>query len=129
MSVRPVLVVEDDDCVRESTKALLEFEGYIVVEAANGAEALKLLASLPPHERPSCILLDLMMPVMDGKTFLKVLARDHADYVHMNILIWTAKGSASEEIFDFPRRLEVVSKAADVDHLLDAVEKHCGKPH
>ena len=66
MLERMVLVVEDDRAVREALSALLEVEGYSVVAAANGEEALH---HLQDGLRPSVILLDLMMPVMDGFEF------------------------------------------------------------
>jgi PAS domain S-box-containing protein len=69
-----VLIVDDDDDSRESLGELLSLQGYEVVRRANGAEALEYLRHTP--QRPSCILLDLMMPVMDGWTFLKERDRD-----------------------------------------------------
>ena len=63
---RSVLVVEDDPAIRETLCALLVGEGYRATGAANGKEALDILRR---DERPSVILLDLMMPVMDGPTF------------------------------------------------------------
>ena len=65
-----VLVIDDDDAIRESVMALLEDDGFAVMEAANGVQALELLSDLP--EPPAVILLDLMMPGMDGWTFCKL---------------------------------------------------------
>ena len=64
-SARRVLVVDDDAGIRESLVLLLEDEGYEVRAAPNGRAALELLA----RWRPAVILLDLMMPVMDGWAF------------------------------------------------------------
>src|SRR5207244_10672732 len=61
-----VLVVEDDFDLRDALVPILEYEGHRVVSAANGKEALERLQTMPP---PSLILLDLMMPVMDGEQF------------------------------------------------------------
>jgi CheY-like chemotaxis protein len=61
-----VLIVDDNDGVREALTELLELEGYTVFGAANGKEALDQLQRLPP---PCVILLDLRMPVMDGREF------------------------------------------------------------
>jgi two-component system chemotaxis response regulator CheY len=63
-----ILVVEDDDDVREAVVEVLRAEGYETRGAANGQEALQALEST--GERPELILLDLMMPVMDGWDFL-----------------------------------------------------------
>jgi CheY-like chemotaxis protein len=62
------MVVDDDRDIREAMRDILEEEGYPVVTAANGAEALALLERTP---RPCVVLLDLMMPVMDGWEFLR----------------------------------------------------------
>jgi len=68
-----VLLVEDDVDVRESIRAILEDEGFAVALAANGRDALTYLrCSDPPH----VVVLDLMMPIMDGYQFLSERARD-----------------------------------------------------
>jgi CheY-like chemotaxis protein len=65
LAARPILVVEDDDNSRLMMATLLEAKGYPVVTAANGAEAL----AMARQYRPCLILLDLIMPVMDGLQF------------------------------------------------------------
>src|SRR5260370_16327819 len=62
-----ILVVEDDDAIRELVSDVLRDDGYEVREATNGAEALGRIRL----ERPDLIVLDLMMPVMDGWTFVE----------------------------------------------------------
>jgi CheY-like chemotaxis protein len=62
-----VLVVDDDDAIREGLSDLLEDAGFATVGARHGLEALKVLATIPVA--PTFILLDLMMPVMDGWAF------------------------------------------------------------
>jgi CheY-like chemotaxis protein len=69
---RYILVVEDDDRVRDALRALLMAAGYCVACAGNGREALDRLTQ---QERPFVILLDLGMPVMDGWHFRKELQR------------------------------------------------------
>src|SRR4051794_7688905 len=61
-----VLIIEDDDGVRDSLAAILREEGYVVEVAGNGTAALERLRDQP---RPTLILLDLMMPGMDGVEF------------------------------------------------------------
>jgi CheY-like chemotaxis protein len=63
---RTVLIVEDNSSVREAMADLLEDEGYVTVSASNGREALEYMRHV---ERPAVVLLDLMMPVMDGWRF------------------------------------------------------------
>jgi len=69
-----VLVVEDDDDIRQSLCYILEDEGIATLSAANGQAALDLLRRA--GDKPSVILLDLSMPVMDGREFLQHMSRD-----------------------------------------------------
>ncbi len=69
-----VLVIDDDRDVRESLSELLREEGYETASASNGSEALQLLSRA--ETCPAAILLDLMMPVMDGWEFLARKGRD-----------------------------------------------------
>ena len=64
VSVERVLVVDDDESIRQIVRLCLSDEGYDVFEAANGQAALKIVDEHPP----SLILLDLRMPIMDGIT-------------------------------------------------------------
>src|SRR5258708_2484851 len=71
-----ILVVDDDPALSLSIRGVLEAEGHDVVTAGNGREALKLFDD--PGFRPALILLDLMMPVMNGWQVLDIFARDRA---------------------------------------------------
>ncbi|HEY5209983.1 MAG TPA: response regulator [Stellaceae bacterium] len=91
-AVRRVLVVEDDDTTRMMEGRLLKGEGWEVMEAANGREGLDRLA----EQRPDLILLDLMMPEMDGFEFLAVLRRD-PDHGKIPVIIVTAADLTEED--------------------------------
>jgi CheY-like chemotaxis protein len=69
---RSILVVDDDRDIRESIGTILSEEGYDVRMAANGLEALRLMGD----RTPDLLLLDLMMPVMDGWQVMRVLRAD-----------------------------------------------------
>ena len=62
-----ILVIDDDEDLRESLIAYLEDHGYATTGAVNGKHALDILSD--PSEQPSLIVLDLMMPIMDGRMF------------------------------------------------------------
>jgi CheY-like chemotaxis protein len=70
---RKILIVDDDRDIREVLGEILTEEGFSIEAAWNGAEAMKRLQA---GLRPSVIILDLMMPVMDGQTFRAELMRD-----------------------------------------------------
>jgi len=70
---KTILVVEDNDAAREGVTAVLEGAGYQVVPATDGQEALNLLRSGPA---PGLILLDMLLPVLDGWLFLERLQRE-----------------------------------------------------
>jgi CheY-like chemotaxis protein len=92
MAVSTILVVEDDADIRSALCAILEDEGYRVARAANGQEALGLLhAGL----RPSVILLDLMMPVMDGSDFRAAQLRE-PELASIPVVVLTADGRFQE---------------------------------
>jgi CheY-like chemotaxis protein len=71
--MRTVLVVDDEALIAMALEAALEDEGYRVVTAANGKQGLERLAEAPC---PDIVLLDMMMPVMNGPAMLKAMAAD-----------------------------------------------------
>jgi signal transduction histidine kinase/DNA-binding response OmpR family regulator len=91
-SLCSVLVVEDDPDTREMLRRSLEREGWAVSEAENGREALKLMARI----RPALILLDLMMPEMDGFTFVAEL-RKRIEWRRVPVAVITAKDLTAED--------------------------------
>jgi CheY-like chemotaxis protein len=88
----PVLVVDDDAEVRQLFQRMLEPEGYTVVEAANGRIALERLRDVSP----SVVLLDLMMPEMDGFEFVAEF-RGHEAWRAIPIVVVTAKDLSQED--------------------------------
>jgi CheY-like chemotaxis protein len=89
----PVLLVEDDPAVRQTLRSVLERHGWRVLEAANGAIALEMMA----NETPELILLDLIMPEMDGFEFAEHL-RSNPQWRSIPVIIVTAKELTPEEI-------------------------------
>ena len=83
---RKILIADDSPTIVEITKAMLKEEGHEIVTASNGAEALAKIQ----EEKPDLVLLDVMMPEMDGYTTLQTLRRDaksgDADYVRVIVI-------------------------------------------
>src|SRR5690348_15367872 len=86
-SCRHVLVVEDDEDVREAEATILRDHGHVVSEATNGQEALDFLRNAP--KKPCIVLLDLMMPVMTGWEVLEAIDAE-PDLQDIPIVVLTA---------------------------------------
>jgi two-component system, chemotaxis family, chemotaxis protein CheY len=113
-----ILVVDDDADIRDALSSLLEELGYLTLCAANGKEALERLRR-PGTVTPRLILLDLMMPVMDGFQFIREQRKDAA-LASIPVVVVTA-GSENA----VPGALEVLKKPVRAERLLASVEKHC----
>ena len=117
-----VMLIDDDPDARHRLKTMLSREGWSVTEAGNGREALDDLARNGP---PGLILLDLMMPVMDGFDFLRRL-RQRPDGGLVPVVVLTAKDVTPEERADLDQKAErVISKGSirlsDLAHELRAL--------
>jgi two-component system response regulator CpxR len=120
-----VLLVEDDTDSREMLAMWLELDGYRVLQAENGAEALRVLAEAGVP-RPAMILLDLEMPVMDGERFLEIQERD-AQFGGIPVA-WISASPRVEEVAARHRRLPVLRKPCDVEAvsaLIDGAANGC----
>ncbi len=115
------MVVEDDDDVREALLPVLEYEGYRVRAAANGREALERLRG--EEEQPCVILLDLMMPVMDGWQFRTEQLRDRS-LAKIPVVVLSALGPAGPNVQTL-KAAAYLQKPIDVDGLLDVIRRFC----
>ncbi|HSC27891.1 MAG TPA: response regulator [Vicinamibacterales bacterium] len=116
-----VFIVEDDLDTREMLERFLELEGFAVETAANGRQALDRLGA----GAPACvILLDLMMPVMDGWEFRREQSR-HAVLAQIPVIVVSAAGCDRLEQIDAD---DYLSKPVDLNDLLDCVGRYCGRP-
>ena len=120
-----ILIIEDDNDIRDSLCQLLEDEGYRVVSAANGQEGLESLRQL---SEPCLILLDLFMPVMDGREFLERLselrASGAAPAAYSKVLVLSAAPPQGEMAVAIRHRAEgFIRKPVDVDALLSELQR------
>ena len=112
-----ILIVEDDEGIREALRMYLEFEGYQIHEACNGKEALEIVRS---SDHLCLILLDLMMPIMDGWKFAESLESD-GKFSHIPIVVCTAFSDHGNVI----NALAHLNKPVNMAVLLEIVQKHC----
>jgi CheY-like chemotaxis protein len=118
--VKSVLIVEDDEGIRETLRELVEMEGFQVIEARNGKQALDLIRC---HSfQPELILLDLMMPVMNGWEFLKELHSDTSDpKAAIPIVIVSA---AADSVFGLREKVqEFVRKPVEIETLVGVLHR------
>jgi CheY-like chemotaxis protein len=112
-STAQILIVEDDDDLREVVKDLLRDLGYNVATAVNGSDALQYLRTNRP---PGLIVLDVMMPVMDGVEFCRRRLRDPA-LRSIPIFLFTARGQSIANV----SAVRVLRKPLVVDEFIDAI--------
>jgi CheY-like chemotaxis protein len=121
LSKHRVLVVEDDFEIREVLIELLEGNGCETVGAANGALALAYLKTADPL--PCLILLDLMMPVMDGQGFREAQLSDPV-IAHIPIVVVSAFRDLQGSV-DRLKAAAFIKKPPKLEELVRAVERHC----
>ena len=118
-----VLVVDDEPTLREIAAEALREAGYHVDTAANGIEALQLMYGRPS---PHAIVLDLMMPRLDGSGFVELM-RLNPRLASVPIVLLTAAYGAAQAAARIGARA-CVTKPFELDHLVDAVERVIGEP-
>ena len=112
-----ILVVDDDQGAMEALSDILEYEGYRVQRAQNGLQALEDLHRTRPT--PDLIILDLLMPVMDGWEF-RMRQREDPELAGIPVLVVTAIAATAG--ID---AVSVLRKPVDVDALLRTVARYC----
>ena len=121
-----ILVVDDTALARESVAKLLEYEGFKTVRAANGKEAYATLYT----QKPDLVLLDLMMPEMDGITFLRMIRRS-SQWEHIPVIVLTGLRD-SNQLVERARELhvnDIVPKATfGFEDLLTRIRKAISSP-
>lgn len=122
-SARPtVLVVEDEDDVREMMELAVGGRGYHVVTAASGHEAVEVMETT----HPDVVLLDLMLPGMDGwQVRAHMLGRP--DLADVPVVVITAMGDLRGERWEALQPAELVTKPIQFRKVYELLERHCGR--
>lgn len=117
-----IMIVEDDDSIRNDLGLILEMEGYEVCTAANGQEGLNVLKET--KKVPSLIILDIMMPVMDGWTFrTEQLKLEGA--ANVPVIVMTADGHASEKATKMNAHGFIQKPIHSLDSFLETIVRFC----
>ena len=113
-TAKSVLIVEDETELRDSLREVMEDEGYQVLVAADGREALEHLSSM----RPSVVILDLIMPVMSGSEVYDAMQADPA-LADIPVIISTSDPSQS------PSGVPIMKKPVNIRRLIELVAQLC----
>ncbi|HEX8953329.1 MAG TPA: response regulator [Polyangia bacterium] len=117
-----MLIVEDDEDIRADLTAILRVKGFAVEEAANGKEAL---ARLRAGERPGLIVLDLMMPVMNGWELRAAMLAEGGDLAAVPVVVVSGKGRISTDEEKTLQPAAVLVKPFELSELLEVVGRYC----
>lgn len=125
-STHRVMIVEDDEDVRELLAELIEAQGFSTVRSANGKEALEELGARRAGNLPCVILLDVRMPVMDGPEFR---AAQRCDPLFAQIPVIVMSAHADAITIAEPLRGDVsLPKPLDLPRLFRLLREHCARP-
>jgi len=123
MNPKKILVVDDETDLVETLRFPLEMEGFEVLVSYNGEDAL----NKARKEIPDLILLDLMLPKLDGYKVCRLLKFDEK-YKHIPILMLTAKTQERDKILGKETGAnEYITKPFEMDHLLEKVKTYLSK--
>lgn len=111
-----VMVVDDDDAIREALEDVLGDEGYHVISASDGVRALECLQG---EHRPNAILLDLWMPVMNGWKFLEALTTDPRFSQIPLVVLTAARNQRARDL----RVAEVLTKPVQLQQVLGVLKR------
>jgi DNA-binding response OmpR family regulator len=114
-----VLIVEDDEDIRADLAAILRIKGFAVAEAANGVEALAQMRD----ELPCVLLLDLMMPEMNGWE-LGAIMQTEARLQKVPIVVVSGAGRLEQSTLSLAPAA-ILAKPFELAHLIDVVARYC----
>ena len=123
MNPKKIMIVDDEVDLVETVRFLLEMEGFNVLVSYNGEEAL----NQARKENPDLIILDLMLPKLDGYKVCRLLKFDER-YKHIPILMLTAKTQEKDKILGKETGAdEYITKPFEMDYLMEKVKAHLSK--
>ncbi|HXH73511.1 MAG TPA: response regulator [Bacteriovoracaceae bacterium] len=120
---KKILIIDDTKEIHDCLRMALEYEDYDVSSAMNGQDAINILTGLDEKSLPDLILLDLMMPIMDGYQFLdKMGGPDNAKFKKIPIIVMSAKADVVFSGPNFPTAR--LKKPMTLDELFGSIKKN-----
>lgn len=119
--MKTILIIDDDQGIRDALSELLEMEGYAVRLAVNGSEGLHLLRGMPSP--PDLVLLDFMMPSMDGFQFRQQQMKEGL-HPQVPVVLMSADCHVGDKQVK-GGMMDHLRKPMDISEVLDMVKKHC----
>ncbi len=123
MAPRTVLLLEDNPSVRELIKVLLETEGYAIIEASDGQDGLTKAETM----KPDLMILDLMMPGLDGENVLKKMRR-HSKLSKVPVLVVSGKYESLDALRNLIGHENIFPKPFEPSRMLDRIGELIGYP-
>ena len=123
MAARTVLLLEDNPSVRELIKVLLETEGYAIIEASDGQDGLNKAESM----KPDLMILDLMMPGLDGENVLRTMRR-HSKLSKVPVLVVSGKYESLDALRNLIGHENIFPKPFEPSRMLDRIGELIGYP-
>jgi CheY-like chemotaxis protein len=121
MSAESIMVVDDDDSVRNMLCLILSGEGYATVGAADGLEALERMRKDPP----SLVFVDLMMPRMDGEHLIQTM-HEEARLARIPVAIMSGQTTAAPGVLAWAK--ERLVKPVELDDVLSVAHRYINRP-
>lgn len=121
--MKKVMIVDDDKDVRDVIEFVLSDEGYEVLGFENGVQALESLLAMKPEQYPDLIIVDNLMPVMNGVEFIIAIKKMHRHILgEIPIAFSSAFGEIAPELNEFPELLSL-HKPMELEDLLGLIRK------
>lgn len=123
--MKPVFVIDDDLDVRDIIVFALENSGFNVTSFTNGEEAFQALSDCPARELPGLIIVDYLMPVMDGVTFINQIQNsDKKEILDIALALSSAMGPMDPAISNLKNVIHL-PKPMELEDLLQVAKTHC----
>ena len=122
--MKQIVVIDDDDDVREVIVFALENDGFEVSSYENGKEGLEALNDMKTESLPGLIIVDYLMPEMDGVTFINQIKTSFPKLSNIPVAISSAMGAMNSSIIK-DNDIILLHKPMDLDDLLKVAREHC----